>query len=147
MGCEKGSSLLSSKFHPDVPHYVSVFLDVLIEKKPKALRELGMCMSELLRSDHAPAWPIKWRSQGYTQNYGRQKRRWRRLGRCLWNFSALEKLAVSIRPQCPYRVIHTVRHMGWVGLDLGIPQCRMTALPLLPVFHLPKQNWAESGTT
>ena len=37
--------------------------------------------------------------------------------------------------------------LGWVDFDLGIPQCCMTAVPNLPVFHLPKQNWTDSVAT
>ena len=43
-----------------------------------------------------------------------------------------------------YRVIHTVRHMTLIDFDLGIPQFCMTDLPILPLFHLPKQNWADT---
>ena len=48
---------------------------------------------------------------------------------------------------CMYRVINPVRHLGWVDLNFNISQCYMSALPILPVFHLPKPNWASSGAT
>ena len=36
--------------------------------------------------------------------------------------------------------------LGWVDFDLGVPPSCPPAQPLLPNFHGPKQNWADSET-
>ena len=45
------------------------------------------------------------------------------------------------------RVIHLLVDLGWIYFDLGVPLSCPAAQPLLPNFHLPKQNLADGGTT
>ena len=46
-----------------------------------------------------------------------------------------------------YRLSHQLADLGWVDLRFGdVSQSWSVALPFLSKSHLPKQNWANSGT-
>ena len=44
------------------------------------------------------------------------------------------------------RVSHLLVDLGCVDFDLVVPSSCPAAQPILPHFHIPRQNWADSGT-
>ena len=43
------------------------------------------------------------------------------------------------------QVVPSARGLGWIDFDLRVQPCCPAAQPLLPNYHQPRQNWAESG--